>query len=295
MIFCVAFASEELKPESTHKSAINRMLKSKKPQEKLDLNDEKPPVWVHSIGLLTVYFDDGTLKQGFGALLREGHFITTADLVQNGKDFPKNIYVKMQDDSAKPLICVAKLEISALDTQKGLALLKTISYTDEYCNVRDESFYHKRIFNLYYLDIFAHRVPMNIAYDISKLEMNEKMLFPLIKGQYTFSSNSINKQKHLFYYDKKLKRNLFYAYGIARNFDVKMGNPFFDEKGNLVGIYTRTAYYNEPVIVHENIIKSFLCNLQADFKLYTWNERDCKIFQYNLIENMKDIVQDSGH
>ena len=136
---------------------------------------------------------------------------------------------------------------------------------------------------------------MNIAYDISKLEMNEKMLFPLIKGQYTFSSNSINKQKHLFYYDKKLKRNLFYAYGIARNFDVKMGNPFFDEKGNLVGIYTRTAYYNEPVIVHENIIKSFLCNLQADFKLYTWNERDCKIFQYNLIENMKDIVQDSGH
>lgn len=295
MIFCVAFASEELKPESIHKSAINRILKSKKPQEKLDLNDEKPPVWVHSIGLLTVYFDDGTLKQGFGALLREGHFITTADLVQNGKDFPKNIYVKMQDDSAKPLICVAKLEISALDTQKGLALLKTISYTDEYCNVRDESFYHKRIFNLYYLDIFAHRVPMNIAYDISKPEMNEKMLFPLIKGQYTFSSNSINKQKHLFYYDKKLKRNLFYAYGIARNFDVKMGNPFFDEKGNLVGIYTRTAYYNEPVIVHENIIKSFLCNLQADFKLYTWNERDCKIFQYNLIENMKDIVQDSGH
>lgn len=295
MIFCVAFASEELKPESIHKSAINRILKSKKPQEKLDLNDEKPPVWVHSIGLLTVYFDDGTLKQGFGALLREGHFITTADLVQNGKDFPKNIYVKMQDDSAKPIICVAKLEISALDTQKGLALLKTISYTDEYCNVRDESFYHKRIFNLYYLDIFAHRVPMNIAYDISKLEMNEKMLFPLIKGQYTFSSNSINKQKHLFYYDKKLKRNLFYAYGIARNFDVKMGNPFFDEKGNLVGIYTRTAYYNEPVIVHENIIKSFLCNLQADFKLYTWNERDCKIFQYNLIENMKDIVQDSGH
>lgn len=271
------------------------MLKSKKPQEKLDLNDEKPPVWVHSIGLLTVYFDDGTLKQGFGALLREGHFITTADLVQNGKDFPKNIYVKMQDDSAKPIICVAKLEISALDTQKGLALLKTISYTDEYCNVRDESFYHKRIFDLYYLDIFAHRVPMNIAYDISKPEMNEKMLFPLIKGQYTFSANSINKQKHLFYYDKKLKRNLFYAYGIARNFDVKMGNPFFDEKGNLVGIYTRTAYYNEPVIVHENIIKSFLCNLQADFKLYTWNERDCKIFQYNLIENMKDIVQDSGH
>lgn len=295
MIFCVAFASEELKPESTHKSAINRILKSKKAQEKLDLNDEKPPVWVHSIGLLTVYFDDGTLKQGFGSLLRDGHFITTADLVQNGKDFPKNIYVKMQDDSAKPLICVAKLEISALDTQKGLALLKTISYTDEYCNVRDESFYHKRIFDLYYLDIFAHRVPMNIAYDISKPEMNEKMLFPLIKGQYTFSANSINKQKRLFYYDKDLKKDLFYAYGIARNFDVKMGNPFFDEKGNLVGIYTRTAYYNEPVIVHENIIKSFLCNLQADFKLYTWNERDCKIFQYNLIENMKDIVQDSGY
>lgn len=320
LLLCLLFSSEEftegvdsyggadsqkskITQENKIKSAKTKVEKRQKTQGQTeqmqtesedDLQEPKSPAWVHSIGLLTTYFDDGTLKQGFGILLRDGHFVTATDLIENNNSFPKSIYVKMQDDSAKPLICIAMLEISAVDVQKGLALLRTVGYTDEYCNVRSESFYHKRIFDLYYLDIFSHPVPMNIVYDPKKQDVEEDLFFPLIRDQYTFSVGSIDRQKRLFYYGKGLDRDLFYAYGIKRNFNVKIGDPFFDEKGNLVGIYARTSYYKEPVIVHSNIIKSFLCNLQADYNLYTWNRNDCKIFQHNLMENIKDIIQNSG-
>ena len=287
LITYLSFASEDVD------NTINPPLPQKKlePQSLLQSSNNNP--WVHSVGLINVYFGDGTLSQGFGALLKDGFFITSADLVFKNGYFPNKIDVKMQDDSAKPLICIANLEVKAIDEEKGLALLKTQNFTDEYCHIRSESFYHKRIYELYYLDIFSHRVPMNIAYDISKQDIQKKLFFPTILKQYSFDTQSIESEKRLFYFDPQREKNLFYALGIEKNSNIKIGNPFFDEQGNLIGIYTQTKYYRDPVIIHENIIKSFLCNLQANFKLDTWNKKDCKLFQDNLIENIKDIVQDA--
>lgn len=259
----------------------------------LDSNQRKDQMgWVYSLGFLNVYFDDGTLKQGFGTLLKNGFFLTSSDLMSSGGALPKRIYVRMQDDSANSLMCVAYLEVRALDLDRGLALLQTLGFTDQNCNSRNESFYHKRIYDLYFVDLFAHSIPMDILHDSSDRNAKRKLYFPYFGKNYNFSIATMDTQGSVFFYDFNLKRYIFFGLKSSGNFDFLMGSPFFDESGDLVGIYTDAKQSEGVVIVHRNVIKSFLCNIESDFKLYLWNVEDCRAFQRNIIDNIKDIVQD---
>lgn len=58
-------------------------------------------------------------------------------LYSNGL-YPKTILAKMQDSSAKELICIASLRLEAMDRNQGLSLLKTADFRDDYCHKREE-------------------------------------------------------------------------------------------------------------------------------------------------------------
>ncbi|WP_104697796.1 MULTISPECIES: hypothetical protein [unclassified Helicobacter] len=255
-------------------------------------DSHKRTSWIHSVGMLVSYFDDGSITQGYAVLLRNGYFLTASQVVNNQEKYPKSVYVKMQDDSAKPLICIAKLQVRAIDKQKGLALLKTVGYTDDYCEERPQSFYHKRIYDLYAINPFLYRVG---TYVVEKIQYFNTVdfFYPTIKKQYSFSVGKISKAKKVTYFDENFKQDIFYAYTIEQKLDLQkeLGKPFFDSKNHFVGLYTLTGYSKDPVVVSDNFIKSFLCSLQADFELSTWDKKDCKIFQDNLIDNIKSIVK----
>ena len=260
------------------------------PREKIP--EEKTASWIHSIGLLIAYFEDGDLKQSYGTLLDDGYFITTATLVNSKQEYPKSIYVKMQDDSAKPLICVAQLQLQAVDDERGLALLKTIGYTDDYCTPRPQSFYHERIYKLYSLDIFARPVRVFGIPSDGQDDKNE-LFYPLVRDRYSFSIGSMGGFSRVYYYDKKLKKDIFYGYAFQQEFEdsLELGKPFFDKYGKFVGIYSLTQHHDKPMLVDDSVVRSFLCNLQADFKLSTWKEKDCRSFQNNIITNIRDIAE----
>lgn len=278
--FVVLFASENIEQSDLYKKKDNLQ------------KEQAPSSWIHSVGMIVSYFDNGNMTQGYGVLLKEGYFITASNLVYNHQEYPKDIYVKMQDDSAKPLICVAKLQVKAIDEQKGLALLKTVAYTDDYCKERGQSFYHKRIYELYSLNPFLYPVNTFFIDSVQNFE-DFGFLYPNIGKQYTFSVNKIIKARKITYFDKNFKQNIFYAYLPENNLDQQreLGKPFFDAKNVLVGLYAVTSYEKEAVIVNSNFIKSFLCSLQADFELSTWNKEDCRNFQQNLLKNMESITK----
>lgn len=283
IIFVVVmlFASEDI--TSSQEKFVKKDL--------LEDNYQKTP-WIHSVGMIVSYFDSGSITQGYAVLLKNGYFLTSSRVIYDQESYPKNIYVKMQDDSAKPLICIAKLQVRAIDEQKGLALLKTIGYTDDYCEERPQSFYHKRIYDFYAVNPFLYRVD---TYVVEKNQNFDEVdfFYPMIKKQYSFNVEKVSKAKKNTYFDKNFKQDIFYAYILDQYLDIQkeLGKPFFDSKNRLVGIYTFTQYDKEPVVISDNFIKSFLCSLQADFELSTWNKKDCKAFQENLISNIKGIVK----
>ncbi|MGL2844073.1 hypothetical protein ACQKBC_06735, partial [Helicobacter pylori] len=111
--------------------------------------DPTLPAWIYSVALLKVYFSDGTYKEGYATLLKNGRYIASSETLYSNGLYPKMILAKMQDSSARELICIASLRLEAMDRDQGLSLLKTADFRDDYCHKREESYYHARIYAKY--------------------------------------------------------------------------------------------------------------------------------------------------
>lgn len=213
--------------------------------------------WIYSIALITSYFDDGNLKEGFALLLKNGFYLTSSELTYENGEYPIKIVAKMQDDSANPLICIAKLEVKGMDSQKGLALLQTSSFTDDYCHNRPESYYHKRIYTKYGKDIFALE---------SKQNFQEGIYFPVVENMDTFGVEKTLALKKLYYHNSSNQKNIFYGYSIPiDSYETTMyGKPYFDKNGNFLGILTLSANYSLPILINKTMAQTFIYQLQKN-------------------------------
>lgn len=197
--------------------------------------------WIKSVGLLMVGFDDGAFKSGFGVLLPKNTILTSAELAQNGSAYPRYIYLKMRDESAGNLICIASLNLKAMDKAKGLALFEIANYTDDYCNIRSKSVYHADILN-------------NNAYkNLAKQQQNTHDFYTVTTH---FGNPSIAK------YNIKSRRDLKID-SHARH-SIVFGRPFFSKSGDFLGIATMVKSEIRPVVVSKNEVKDFICSLKKD-------------------------------
>ncbi|PAF50495.1 hypothetical protein [Helicobacter sp. 13S00477-4] len=212
--------------------------------------------WIYSTVILTVFFDDGSLRQGFALLLKNGFYLTSSELTYHSGLYPKKIFAKMQDDSAKPLICIAQLQLKAMDTDKGLALLKTSAFTDDYCNIRSESYYHKRIYDKY-------------SQNISSTTPTKKLIlgglyFPTLEDSNTFGVNRTASIKEADFYDNHSREKVFYGYSLPANVskDIDFGKPYFNRQGEFLGIYSKVVQIHNPILIKKEIIQDFICGLK---------------------------------
>lgn len=208
--------------------------------------------WIYSTALIMVYFSDGSLKQGFGLLLENGLYLTSSNLTYQAGLYPKKIFAKMQDDSAKPIICVASLDLQAVDSSKGLTLLRTSAFTDEYCKTRPESYYHKRIYDKYAQDIFTSTPAQDLV--------SQEIYFPTVENFYTFGVKKtipIKKEKH---YDKQNQKIIYgYSLQLDTDYELTFGRPYFDKQGEFIGIFSITDYSNGmPILVTKKIAQDFI-------------------------------------
>ncbi len=202
--------------------------------------------WIRSIGLAMVSFDDGSFKSGFGVLLPDKIFLTSAELAHNASSYPKNIFLKMRDDRAGNLICVAQLRLKAVDKVEGLALFEISGYTDDYCNLRSQSYYHKRLFD-------------NNAYDLAKQKTQATSDFYTVTT--TFNNPNISVLK-IPKQDNKM------SLPIENGESIVFGRPFFSKNGSLLGIATMDNSSIKPIIVSQKEISGFLCNIdKRGFKI----------------------------
>lgn len=193
--------------------------------------------WIRSVGLVMVSFDDGSFRSGFGLLLPQNLFLTSAELGHNASAYPKNILLKMRDESAGNLICIAELRLKALDKVQGLSLFEVSGYTDDYCNLRSQSYYHSKI--------LTHN-----AYDIASTK-------PVRTNDYYTVSTTFNAPNISVFTFTDTQRRL----PIKDAFKISFGRPFFTKDGQLLGMTTIPRNATAPVIVSYKEIKDFLCSI----------------------------------
>ncbi len=198
--------------------------------------------WIRSVGLAMVSFDDGSFRSGFGILLPDNIFLTSAELGHNAASYPKNILLKMRDKSAGNLICIAQLQLKALDKVQGLALFKVANYTDDYCNIRSQSHYHQKI--------LVHN-----TYDITKAKPSKTNDFYTVTT--TFNNPNISVLKI-----KDTQKTI--SLPLQENQKVVFGRPFFSKNGDLLGITTMPHNAIRPIIIGHKEIKGFLCELDKN-------------------------------
>lgn len=192
--------------------------------------------WIRSVGLVMVSFDDGSFRSGFGLLLPQNLFLTSAELGHNASAYPKNILLKMRDESAGNLICLAELRLKAIDKVQGLSLFEVSGYTDDYCNLRSQSYYHNKILT-------------KNAYDIAKSKPVRTNDYYTVTTTFNAPNISLITRKNT----NKLP--------IKNEQKVIFGRPFFSKDGELLGMATLPSNAISPVIVSHKDIKNFLCSL----------------------------------
>ncbi|PAF48508.1 hypothetical protein BKH46_00970 [Helicobacter sp. 12S02634-8] len=211
--------------------------------------------WIYSTVFITAYFGDGTLKEGFALLLKDGFYLTSSELTFTEGLYPQKILARMQDDSAKPLICIAQLQLKALDSTKGLALLKTSAFTDDYCNTRPESYYHKRIYEKYAQAIFSPT-------PTKKLILGG-LYYPVLQDSDTFGIRRTIPIKEESHYDGTLAKKVSYGYSLPNTSGQApiFGKPYFNKDGEFLGIFS-IASSSVPILIKKEIIQEFICNLK---------------------------------
>lgn len=209
--------------------------------EKLVQNED----WIYGTAVITTTFLDGAIKRSYGILLRDGLYLTSANMVYNKNIYPRSSFAMMQDDSAPLFICIAKLSIKALDLQRGLAVLETSEYTDAYCNVREKTFYHDRIYAKNWIDVFSKR--------------SEKENYGVL---YSATISPINSfQTKITPLKEKLEDLAYETTSSFGGYKYPYGKGYYTQDGRLVGVVGANMD-DEPRIVRTKEISSFLCELK---------------------------------
>ncbi|OBV29059.1 hypothetical protein BKN38_07395 [Helicobacter sp. CLO-3] len=225
--------------------------------------------WIKSVGLAMVSFDDGSFRSGFGVLLPENIFLTSAELAHNASTYPKNILLKMRDVSAGNLICVAQLRLKALDKVRGLALLEISGYTDDYCNLRSQSYYHKQIMQ-------------NNAYDITKYKGVKTSDFYTVTTSFNAPNISVLRFEDAKNNATNDRASSDYAQGdhalpIKNDQKIVFGRPFFSKSGELLGMATMPNDAFRPIIISRQKIQGFLCELDKNgFQVSDFTTKICR-------------------
>ncbi|WP_238700274.1 hypothetical protein [Helicobacter jaachi] len=228
------------------------------PARPLSPRDMKPPInpaWIYSTAIIESHFIDGSFKKGLATLLKNGFFITSSEVIYNGKITPKSIYVKMQDDMHENMMCVAQLHIKALDLDAGLALLKVAKSADSYCNARAQSYYHDRIYKRFGIDVFASN---------ANIPLHTQAYYPYLNSMFVFSAQSLELAKFASYYDFESRKEQIYGFEIQRDSyeEYTYGRAFYDKNGVFLGIMSRVGVEYLPVFVNRSVIQDFLCDVQ---------------------------------
>lgn len=210
-------------------------------QEQIVVNQD----WVYGTAVITTTFLDGSIKRSYGILLRDGMYLTSANMVYNQNVYARASYAMMQDDSTPPFLCVAKLSIKALDLQKGLAILETTAYTDAYCNVREKSFYHDRIYTKNWIDVFS---------DFEKEQKYSVVYSATISPLNSFLTKETRVKTTL----QDLAREKI---GSFEGYQYPYGKGYYTRRGQLVGIIA-AKNDDEPMFIRRAQIANFLCELK---------------------------------
>ncbi|PAF53177.1 hypothetical protein BKH42_07465 [Helicobacter sp. 13S00482-2] len=246
LIHTLAFASEDVLEDEDAPVSDNYL-------KEIRIDSLESFKWIYSTAVLTVYFNNGTFKQGFALLLQDGFYLTSSELTYNEGLYPQKIIAKMQDDSADPLICIAQLRLKVMDSNKGLSLLETTAFTDDYCNTRAESYYHKRIYDKYAQNIFSKKPTQELIKD--------GLYYPIIKQADTFGVRRTYFIKEENHYNQKLAKEISYGYSLP--FDDQgrfvFGKPYFDKNGDFLGIFSVLTDSYLPVLIKKEIVQAFIC------------------------------------
>lgn len=229
-----------------------------KEQRKIHPKDMKlssQPNWIYSTAIIETSFYDGSFRKGLGTLLHNGFYLTSAEILYNGRIAPKKIYAKMQDDLNANMMCVASLNIKALDLDSGLALLKVSHYVDSYCEKRDKSYYQDRIYKRFGIDVFASN---------ALVTAHTEAFYPYLSDAYVFHTQSVKLEKVATYYDFSRKQEREYGFEMERDSyeEFTYGKAFYDNKGIFLGIMSKIADTYLPVFINRNVIQDFLCDVQ---------------------------------
>ena len=215
--------------------------KKKKEEEKIVINQD----WIYGTAVITTTFLDGSIKRSYGILLRDGMYLTSANMVYNQNIYARSSYAMMQDDSTPPFLCIAKLSIKALDLQRGLAVLETSEYTDAYCKVREKSFYHDRIYAKNWVDVFSDfgdSESYGVLYSATISPINSFLT------KVTPIEGSLDDLAHT---ETSNFEGYKYPYGKA----------YYTREGRLVGVIG-AKNDDEPIFIKRAQIANFLCELK---------------------------------
>lgn len=220
-----------------------------------DMTLPTQPQWIYSTAIIETSFHDGSFRKGLGTLLQNGFYITSAEVVYNGKAVPKVIYAKMQDDLNANMMCVASLSIKALDLDSGLALLKTTQFVDSFCQLRDKTYYQDRIYKRFGIDVFASN---------ALITKHTEAFYPYLNSAFVFDTRSMKLEKFASYYDFSRKQERIYGFEMERDSyeEFTYGRAFYDKKGVFLGLMSRVGEGYLPVFVNRNVIQDFLCDVQ---------------------------------
>lgn len=234
-------ANQPLELENPYAGFKETKKKTKEKQVNLSANQR----WIYGTAVITTTFLDGSIKRSYGILLRNGMFVTSANMVYDKNVYARLSYAMMQDDSSTPFICVAKLSIKAFDLQKGLAILETLAFTDMYCNTREKTFYHDRIYSQYWIDVFSGNQDSDATIVYS----------PYITELNAFATEkTILTDENLGQLAKKESKD-FEGYKHA------YGKGFYTSDGRLLGIIG-ASNDDVPKFIKAKEIANFLCELR---------------------------------
>lgn len=211
-----------------------------------------PPQWIYSTAILEINFSDGSYKRGLGTLLENGYYLTSSEIIYNGKVVPKRVYAKMQDDLNAQIICVTALNVKVVDLDAGLALLEPSFAVDGYCQKQEISYYQDRIYKRFGIDVFASS---------KKISTKVKANYPYLDAQFIFVPQSTRFEKVATYYNFDKRKEQVYGFEIKDDSyeEFTYGKAFYDDNGVFLGIMSRSGTSYLPVFIHRDVVQDFLC------------------------------------
>ncbi|WP_232088492.1 hypothetical protein [Helicobacter suis] len=237
----------------------------KQHKEQNNANLEPLHLWIYSTVFLIAYFRDGHYKQGYGLLLQNGHVLTSSELAYDKGMYATTFVAKMQDDSGPMLICVARLRLKAIDRNRGLSLLNTHAFTNDYCQIRPESYYHARIYTKYGQDLLTKNSNPRKALQIYYPKISDQGTFEVGTFEVSTYKDILEKsRKDINYSGQYLNYNLNYRdlHRIIRPLlkDV-YGRPLFNHKDEFIGMAVSLPNQNN-VFATKRVIQDFLLDLK---------------------------------